>query len=97
CCGLLYSCPSGEKPVTVMRLSPASRVFVHGSGNPTARLTVLPSSGNTLEETRLNPTRVSLSRFADRMCVALATKFCPRLATSLPYPGNKENPGPLNG
>ncbi len=31
------------------------------------------------------------------MWVALATRFCPRLATSDPYPGSDENPGPLNG
>jgi hypothetical protein len=41
-CGLLYSCPSGEYPVTVMKLSPQSRGFADNSGKPTWRLMLVP-------------------------------------------------------
>jgi hypothetical protein len=39
-CGLLNSSPRGEKPVTVMKLSPASRGFGERSGRPTLWLTL---------------------------------------------------------
>ena len=35
CCGLLYSSPRGEKPDTVMKLSPKSRGLFDKFGRPT--------------------------------------------------------------
>ncbi len=46
---------------------------------------------------RLKPTRVSFRRFGERICVALATTFWPRRATSLPYPGSRREPGTAEG
>ena len=40
----------------------------------------------------MNPTRVSLSRFADSMCVALATKFCPRRVDVAAVPRQQGKP-----
>ena len=52
-CGLLYSCPSGEKPETEIRLRPSSRGFDDRDGSPTLALVIAVFAGTTSIATRL--------------------------------------------
>src|SRR5437870_8325177 len=70
CCGLLYSDPIGEKPLTVMKLRPVSLGYVHNSGNPTARLVEPFASSCTPDDTRLNPTLLSFRSCGDHTWIA---------------------------
>ena len=81
CWGLLYSDPIEEKPLTVMKLNPASLELVHGSGNPTARFVAPVLSGRTPADTRLNPSLVSFNRRDDHVSVAATIRFWPRRST----------------
>ena len=81
CCGLLYSDPIGEKPLTVMKLKPASLELVQGSGNPTARFVKPSLSGRTPADTRLNPSLVSFNARGDHVWVVVTIRFWPRRST----------------
>src|SRR5258707_14294256 len=56
-CGVVYSCPSGEKPVIEITLKPTSRGFDVNAGRPTVVLLVAVFSPKTPNDTRLYPNR----------------------------------------
>ena len=59
-----------------MKLSPQSRGFADSSGSPTAWLRLLPLfSWNEPPDTRLQPTRASLTRCDENTCENDVAKF----------------------
>ncbi len=59
-----------------MKLSPQSRGFADSSGSPTALLRLLPLfSWNEPPDTRLQPTRASLTRCDENTCENDVAKF----------------------
>src|SRR4030095_5153059 len=95
-CGLFPPSPSGEKPVMVVKLNPASRGIGETVGKPRFELSWLACC-ITEDATRLKARGVSFTRFGVTNNVSADMKFWLRRFTVSPKPGTNENDGPVNG